>query len=111
EVNEAVRNLFSGQPPAVSTGFDMTRQTDFSELDADIQFLSGQGTLTHLLLKSPLLRISQGEPASIDLVNDQLDVLLQVNVVNTSTGQDGKALQDLRGVMVPVRISGPLAAP
>lgn len=111
EVNEAVRNLFSGQPPAVSTGFDMTRQTDFSELDADIQFLSGQGTLTHLLLKSPLLRISQGDPASIDLVNDQLDVLLQVNVVNTSTGQDGKALQDLRGVMVPVRISGPLAAP
>src|SRR5690606_36587338 len=36
----------------------------------------------------------------------QLDVLLNVRVVNPKTGQDGKELEDLQNVTVPVRVSG-----
>src|SRR5690606_6768914 len=98
EVNDVVRNMFSGQLPDVVTHFDTTRKTDFTSLDADINFDHGQGTIKMLSLASPLLRITQGKPATLDLVNDQLDVMVNVNVVNTGTGQDGKALADLKGV-------------
>jgi AsmA protein len=60
---------------------------------------------------APLLRITEGTPATIDLVNQQLDLMANVNVVNTSTGQNGKELDALRGVTVPIRISGPLMQP
>lgn len=111
EVNAVVRNMFSGQLPDVASKFDTARKTDFTSLDATINFNQGQGTIKPLKIASPLLRITQGTPATLDLVNDQLDVMVNVNVVNTSTGQDGKALADLKGVTVPVRISGPFSKP
>ncbi|HWK71112.1 MAG TPA: AsmA family protein [Burkholderiaceae bacterium] len=107
EANEVVRNVFSGQLPDVATQFDTGRQTDFTSLDADIDFDHGQGTVRKLNLAAPLLRISQGAPASVDLVNDQLDLVMNVRVVNTKTGQDGKELSELQGVAVPIRVSGP----
>src|SRR5690606_38515963 len=94
------------QLPEVATRFDSTRETDFTALDADIDIQRGQGTVKKLALQSPLLRITQGTPATIDLVNDQLDLMLNVRVVNTKTGQDGKALAELQNVTVPVRVSG-----
>lgn len=106
EVNEVVRNVFSGQVPAVMTQADLSRQTDFSSLDADIDFAQGQGTVKKLDIAAPMLRISQGKPASIDLVNNQLDLLVKVQVVSSAAGQSGRNLSDLRGVTVPVRISG-----
>ncbi|NYT58269.1 AsmA family protein [Alcaligenaceae bacterium] len=111
EVNDVVRNMFSGQVPDIATRFDAGRKTDFTSLDTVIDFQQGQGTVKALKVASPLLRITQGKPASLDLVNDQLDVMINVNVVNTRTGQDGKALADLKGVTVPVRISGPFSKP
>src|SRR3546814_12417260 len=33
--------------------------------------------------------------------------MLNVKVVNTKTGQDGKDLSELKGVTVPIRVSGP----
>jgi len=111
EVNDVVRNLFSGQLPAVMTQVDMARATDFSALDADVDFEQGQGTVKKLSVATPMLRITQGTPASLDLVNDQFDMLVNVRVVKTSSGQSGKDLTDLQGVTVPVRISGPFATP
>ncbi|MGB3287769.1 MAG: AsmA family protein [Burkholderiaceae bacterium] len=106
EANEVIRNVFSGQLPDVATQFDRARQTDFTSLDADIDFERGQGTVRQLSLAAPLLRISQGTPASVDMVNDQLDLMLNVRVVNTKTGQEGKALSELQSVTVPIRVSG-----
>src|SRR5690606_18836763 len=111
EVNEVVRNVFSGQVPAVLAQADMSRQTDFSSMDADITFAQGQGTLKKLDIAAPLLRITQGTPASLDLVNDQLDLLVKVRIVDSRSGQSGKDLSDLRGATVPVRISGPFNKP
>ncbi|NYT64029.1 AsmA family protein [Alcaligenaceae bacterium] len=103
----AMRNMFSGQLPEVANQFDLSRQTEFTSLDADIEFTNGQGTIKKLNLLAPSLRISQGAPASVDIVNDQLDVNINVRVLSTSTGRANKELAELANVTVPVRISGP----
>ncbi|WP_353154190.1 AsmA family protein [Pollutimonas bauzanensis] len=104
EVSAAVRNMFSGQLPEVATRFDLGRQTTFKNFDTVIEFTQGQGTIKKLTLDAPLLRISQGTPASLDIVNEQLDLSINVRSVNT---QDGKGFAELRNVAVPLRISGP----
>ena len=60
-------------------------------------------------MKSPLLRVSGA--GDINIGADTLDYLLKATVVATAGGQGGKELADLRGLTVPVKISGPLAAP
>src|SRR5690606_4698245 len=72
------------------------RRTDFSELEADIAFAKGVGTVRRLNLAAPVLRVTQGEPAIIDLAAGTLDLMAKVRVVNTSTGQDGKDLAELK---------------
>lgn len=111
EADEVIRNVFSGQLPEVSTKLDMSRRTDFSALDADVQFQQGQGAIRKLSLVAPLVRVSEGKPASLDLVNEQMDVVLDVRLVNTKTGQDGKMPEELKDVTVPVRLSGPFDNP
>lgn len=107
EAIAAMRNMFSGQLPDVATQFDLARQTEFSSLDTDVEFNHGQGTIKKLNLVSPLLRITQGTPASVDIVNEQLDVNINVRVVGKPAGPQGNELADLKNVTVPVRISGP----
>ena len=111
EVNEAVRAVLQGQVPSISATYDPSRRTDFTSLDLDLGLAQGQGTVRKLTVMAPLLRITQGKPASLDLVNDQIDLVLNVNVVNTRTGQEGKDLADLRGITVPLRVSGPFRSP
>ncbi|MGE4336863.1 MAG: AsmA family protein [Pigmentiphaga sp.] len=90
---------------------DDSRQTDFSELRARGVVAQGVVDLQDVLLSAPLLRVTQGEPARIDLVQDTYDLVVLANVVNTSTGQDGKALEQLRGVSIPIHLTGPLGSP
>ena len=87
------------------------RQTDFSELEADIAFAKGVGTVRRLNLAAPVLRVSQGEPATIDLAAGTLDLVANVRVVNTSTGQDGKDLAELKDITIPVHVVGPFEKP
>ncbi|HUH60724.1 MAG TPA: AsmA family protein [Candidimonas sp.] len=107
EVRSIVRNAFSGQLPVLATEFDLARQTDFTALDADIAFSHGQGTFKKLNVVAPPLRVTQGSPAAMDIVNEQLDLNINVRVVNGSVGDFSKELVDLKGATVPVRISGP----
>jgi AsmA protein len=111
EAASVVQNVFSGQIPDMGTRFDLGRQTEFSSMDADMTFAQGQGTVKKLNVDAPLLRVSIGSPASVDLVNKQLDVVANVRVVNAIKGDAGNGLAALQGVTVPVRISGPFAAP
>ncbi len=90
---------------------DQNRTTDFTELRATARVTDGVAKVSELLLAAPLVRLTQGEPARIDLVNDRFDLVLEANVVNTSTGQEGKALEQLRGVAIPVHVQGPFAEP
>lgn len=85
------------------------QQTDFSDLSATVALGGGVARNSDLALRSPLLRVS-GE-GQANLVRETIDYLVKASVVGTLTGQGGKALDDVRGVTVPVRVGGTFAAP
>ena len=62
-----------------------------------------------LSIKSPLLRV--GGEGDINIGEDSLNYLVKASVVGTSKGQGGRDVDDLKGLTVPVRLSGPLTAP
>ncbi|MDQ2150992.1 AsmA family protein [Alcaligenaceae bacterium C4P045] len=97
--------------PAVGVTTGDAQQTDFTALDADVQFDRGIGTVKNLNLSSPLLRISQGSPATFNLVTRVVDFVALIRVVNTLTGQDGEGLEELRNVTVPIHVAGPFEKP
>jgi AsmA protein len=85
-----------------------TGKTAFSELTASFAIANGVARNDDLLGQSALLRL-QGQGA-IDIGNNRLDYLLKANAV---TGADAGAtgLARLKGVAVPVRLSGALDQP
>ncbi len=85
------------------------RQTDFSDLHASGTITNGVLRSDDLQARSPLLRVlGQG---ALDLVHQQIDYRVKAVIVETSTGQGGKDLQDLRGLPIPVHITGSFADP
>ena len=98
-------NQLKGQP----AGPDEPVRTDFAEL-------LGSATLDHgvirnndLLMKSPLLRVT-GEGWA-NLPKNNTDYTATVTVVGTLEGQDGKSIEDLKGLPLPVRVKGDLNEP
>src|SRR5690606_7183563 len=113
-VAQTLRELkaaFSGQLDNPTVAADQARQTDFTSLEADLVFVKGIANAKRLDMASPLLRVSQGDPAAIDFVQKTLNFVARVRVVNTTTGQDGKDLDELKGITIPVLISGPFDKP
>ncbi|MVW71722.1 AsmA family protein [Bordetella sp. 15P40C-2] len=113
-VAQTLRELkaaFTGEAQDPSLEADRARTTDFTSLEADLVFVKGVAQAKRLDMASPLLRVTQGEPARIDFVQDTFDFLAKVRVVNTSTGQDGKDLEELKGITIPVLISGTFDKP
>ncbi|MBL6750538.1 MAG: AsmA family protein [Nevskia sp.] len=94
-----------GQPLTDGAG----AQTDFSAIAGTGKIKDGVLHSDDLRGESPLLRI-QGS-GDVDLGNATIDYLAKPALVNTATGQGGKPLAQLQSVVVPIRISGPLAAP
>ncbi|MFH1045234.1 MAG: AsmA family protein, partial [Pseudomonadota bacterium] len=84
-------------------------KTDFSELSATFNIRNGVARNSDLSGKSPLLRL--GGEGDIDIGNENLNYLLKATVVATAAGQGGKELADLKGVTVPVRLTGSFGAP
>ncbi|MCF8198864.1 MAG: AsmA family protein [Sulfuritalea sp.] len=80
-------------------------KTDFSELSASLKIAGGVAHNSDLAMKSPFLRLS-GE-GDIDIGNGRMYYVTKASVVNTSAGQGGKELEHLKGLTVPVRVSGP----
>lgn len=93
--------------PQAGTASD-AEKTDFSELTGSFRITNGVAHNEDLNIKSPLLRISG--TGDIDLGADRLDYVVRTTVVQSLQGQGGPELQALKGVTVPVRLSGPLAA-
>ncbi|CAM3928659.1 AsmA family protein [Bordetella tumulicola] len=113
-VAQTLRELkaaFKGEAQDPALAADQTRHTDFTSLEADLVFTKGIATAKRLDMASPLLRVSQGDPAAIDFVRSALNFVAKVRVVNTSTGQDGKHLEELKGITIPVLISGSFDKP
>ncbi len=88
---------------------DNNKKTEFSELGGTFAITNGVAHNNDLSLKSPLLRASGA--GDINVGEDTINYLVKAAVVGTLTGQDGRGVNELKGVTVPVRASGPLTAP
>jgi AsmA protein len=84
------------------------QQTDFSEMTASFTIKNGVAHNEDLDVKSPLFRISG--KGDIDIGNSSLDYVTNATVVATTKGQEGTDLEQLSGLTVPVRLSGPFDA-
>lgn len=105
-LREAKAKLHGGD---VAQQASATDKTDFSELGASFTIANGVAHNDDLAAKSPFLRL--GGSGDIDIGNSRLDYLLKAAVVGTAAGQGGKELDALKGVTVPVRVSGAFEKP
>lgn len=85
-----------------------TEKTDFSEMNASFQIADGVARNKDLDVKSPFLRL--GGEGTIDIGQSRIDYLARATVTGTAKGQDGADLAALKGLQVPVRLTGPFAA-
>ena len=84
-------------------------RTDFAGLSATIRFRDGVARNDDLSVESPLLRVTgEGEA---DILQELVDYRLRVSLVETLEGQDGKPVEELRGVTIPIDVTGDLLAP
>jgi AsmA protein len=92
--------LFSGRKGAVQEA-KQTEKTDFSELSASFRIAGGVARNDDLSMKSPFIRL--GGAGDLDIGEDRVEYLAKA----TSGGQGGRELDHLKGLTVPVRVSGP----
>ena len=86
-----------------------TKGTDFSELTGTFKVINGVIHNNDLSTKAPFARIN-GE-GTVDLVNEQLDYLVTAAIVGTAEGAGGAGLDDVKGLKVPVKITGSFTNP
>nr|WP_242543155.1 AsmA family protein [Aeromonas hydrophila] len=85
------------------------RKTDFSAFTASFQIADGIARSDDIQLFAPALRVKgQGQTA---LVPETLDFLFLTSVVESSKGQGGKTVDELKDITIPVRIGGHWQAP
>ncbi|MDD5240438.1 MAG: AsmA family protein [Sulfuricella sp.] len=106
----AIRNakakigVFQGATTQAASAAD---KTDFSELKASFLINNGIAHNNDLSAKSPLLRLAGS--GDVNIGNGSMDYLAKATVVASLEGQGGKDLSALKGMTVPVRISGPFS--
>lgn len=103
-IAEAIRQakaVLSGQRAAET---NEPVQTDFSSLKGS--FTANEGIVNNqdLELMSPLLRVTGA--GDIDIPREVIDYAVRVSIVGTAEGQGGKTLEDLKGLTIPVKITG-----
>ncbi len=91
------------QPP------DEPEKTDFTSLTGTAKIVNGVIQNNDLLATSPLLRITG--IGQIDLVREIINYRVETVVVATLEGQGGASMDKLKGVPIPVKITGPLSDP
>jgi len=85
-----------------------SEKTDFSELTATAQIANGVADSRDLDVKSPYLRLAGA--GTFDIGRGRIDYTARATVVGVPAGQDGAEMAALRGVTVPVLLSGPFEA-
>lgn len=98
---------FSTKQDAVSQA-SLTEKTDFSELSASAKISNGVASSDDLELKSPFLRL--GGAGTFDISQGRIDYTARTTLTAAATGQGGADLGALRGVTIPVLLSGPFEA-
>ena len=85
-----------------------TEKTDFSELSASFNIANGVARSNDLDAKSPFFRL--GGDGALDIGKGVIDYTARATVTSTTKGQDGAELAALKGLTVPVHLSGPFEA-
>ncbi|MFN4349231.1 MAG: AsmA family protein [Hylemonella sp.] len=83
-------------------------KTDFTEFGASFKINKGVAHNDDLSAKTPLLRL--GGAGDIFIAEDRLDYTVKATVVPTLQGQGGPEMEQLKGLTVPVRLTGPYKA-
>jgi AsmA protein len=104
-INKARSALGSQQAQAADGSKE---RTDFSELNATFVIKNGVAHNDDLDVKAPLFRVSGA--GDIDVAKSTINYVVKAAVVATAKGQGGKERDDLSGLTVPVKLSGPLDA-
>jgi len=76
----------------------------FTEMKGTLVFNNGVASNTDLIIKSPLFRISGNGTA--DMVAQTMNYLMNVSVVGGAQGQGGEGWVELKGLSIPIRITG-----
>jgi len=84
-------------------------QTDFTELSAAAKIVNGVLQSDALNAKSPLFRVDGA--GKVDLARETIDYTAKPTIVNTASGQGGKDLPDLTGIVIPIRVTGTFDQP
>jgi AsmA protein len=82
-------------------------KTDFTELTGSFKINNGIAHNDDLSAKTPLFRL--GGAGDINMGDSNLDYTAKATVVPTLEGQGGPELQALKGLTIPVRLSGPFS--
>jgi AsmA protein len=106
ELKQAI--LGGKQGASADVPADASRETVFSRMDADLALAAGVATIKRLDVASPVLRVSEGSPAVIDLPKGTVDVVANVKIADPPPAYAD--LRELRGVAVPVQVTGPYDA-
>jgi len=91
-----------------SEAADSKQKTDFSELTASFTIKNGVAHNEDLDVKAPLFRI--GGAGDIDVGKSTINYVAKASVVATTKGQGGREIDQLAGLTIPVRLTGPLDA-
>ena len=83
-------------------------KTDFTELSGSFKIANGVAHNDDLSAKTPLLRL--GGNGDINIGTDSLDYTVKATIVLTLEGQGGPELQELKGLTIPVKLTGPFNA-
>ncbi len=98
-----------GSKSAQQEPSDTAKRTDFSAMSASFVIKDGVARNDDLDVRAPALRV--GGAGDIDIGNSRLDYLARATVVATSKGQGGADLDHLKGLTIPVKLTGPFDAP
>jgi AsmA protein len=108
EIIQKGRNLLSSGSRSAAEGEsanDKSRQTDFTELNASFAIKNGVAHNEDLDAKAPLFRL--GGAGDIDIPGSRLNYVAKAALVATTKGQGGAERDQVAGLTVPVKLSGP----
>jgi len=97
------QDMLSKKASTQTEAVNKDEETDFSEMKASFKVKQGVAHNDDLSMKSPLLRLSGA--GDIDIGNDSINYLARATLAKTLQGQGGS--DQVGGVTVPVRLSGP----
>jgi AsmA protein len=101
-INKA-RSALGSQPAQAADGKE---RTDFSEMNATFVIKNGVAHNEDLDVKAPLFRVTGA--GDLDIAKSTINYVAKAAVVATTQGQGGKERDNLAGLSVPVKLTGPL---